>query len=41
MQIAEITRAETSQRAALLAVRSYSVVLDLTCGRTRSSARPR
>ncbi len=32
MQIAEITRAETSHRAELLAVRSYSIVLDLTCG---------
>jgi aminopeptidase N len=32
MQIAEITRAETSHRADLLAVRSYSIVLDLTRG---------
>ena len=32
MQIAEITRHETGRRAELLAVRSYSVELDLTCG---------
>ena len=32
MQIAEITRAETSQRAALLTVSTYAVELDLTCG---------
>jgi aminopeptidase N len=32
MQIAEITRHETSHRAELLSVRSYSVELDLTCG---------
>ncbi len=32
MQIAEITRDETSHRAGLLAVRSYSIELDLTCG---------
>jgi aminopeptidase N len=32
MQIAEITRHETSRRAELLAVDSYSVELDLTCG---------
>ncbi len=32
MQIAEITRHETSHRADLLTVRSYSVELDLTCG---------
>jgi aminopeptidase N len=32
MQIAEITRAETSHRANLLTVESYAVELDLTCG---------
>lgn len=32
MQIAEITRAETSHRADLLTVSSYTVDLDLTCG---------
>jgi aminopeptidase N len=32
MQIAEITRHETSHRAELLTVDSYSVELDLTCG---------
>jgi len=32
MKAAEITRAETEERARLLAVRSYDVVLDLTCG---------
>ena len=32
MQIAEITRAETSHRAELLSVGSYTVDLDLTCG---------
>ena len=32
MQIAEITRHETSRRAELLMVRSYTVELDLTCG---------
>ncbi len=32
MQIAEITRAETSRRAELLSVSSYAVHLDLTCG---------
>jgi aminopeptidase N len=32
MQIAEITRAETAQRASLLTVDSYTVGLDLTCG---------
>jgi len=32
MQIAEITRAETSHRADLLTVGSYTVELDLTCG---------
>jgi aminopeptidase N len=32
MQIAEITRAETSERARLLAVDSYAVTLDLTRG---------
>jgi aminopeptidase N len=32
MQIAEITRAETSRRADLLTVDSYAVELDLTCG---------
>ncbi len=32
MQIAEITRDETSRRAGLLHVRSYDVELDLTCG---------
>jgi len=32
MQIAEITRHETSHRAELLTVRSYSIELDLTCG---------
>ena len=32
MQIAEITRHETSHRAELLMVRSYVVELDLTCG---------
>jgi aminopeptidase N len=32
MQIAEITRAETSRRADLLTVGSYAVELDLTCG---------
>jgi aminopeptidase N len=32
MQVAEITRAETSERARLLSVDSYSVTLDLTIG---------
>ena len=32
MQVAEITRAETAQRAALLRVDSYDVELDLTAG---------
>ena len=32
MQIAEITRHETSHRADLLMIHSYSVELDLTCG---------
>src|SRR5260370_16081323 len=32
MQIAEITRSETSHRAGLLHVDSYDVELDLTCG---------
>ena len=32
MQIAEITRHETSRRAELLTVRSYDIQLDLTCG---------
>jgi len=32
MQIAEITRAETSERARLLAVDTYAVTLDLTRG---------
>ena len=32
MPIAEITRAETSHRASLLTVDSYTVELDLTCG---------
>ena len=36
---AEITRAETGQRARLLRVRSYDVALDLThCARSTSNA---